>query len=179
MINTNLLFNISPELKRIMDDFQIKHFNIRDCDLTYRTLNHYQKLNIIDNSKINPSTWRKFSGVELVWIKIILTMRDLGVNLAKIQLLKKNLLDQGSLGSIDRIDSINNSFEHEIALTIKKQYDLYLIIFSDYSYSFHDSQSLKQVHLKRFKKESHINIPLTETINSIYKKIKDNNNNKV
>ena len=93
------------------------------------------------------------------------------INLIKIQLLKTKLFDQGNLGSIDKLQSINNSFELEIALTIIKGYDLHLIIFSDFSYSFHDSQSTKQEHLKTFKQEAHINIPMTKIIKETYKKI--------
>lgn len=171
MKQVNLIFNITPEVKLVVEEFHLKCFNAKDSTLTYRTLNHYQELNILEKSKINSNSWRKLTGIELVWIEIILTLREIGVSLTKIQLLKNTLFDQGSLGSIDRMDSINNSFELEIALTVIKKYELYLIIFSDYSYSFHDSQSLKQDHLKKFKLEPHINIPLTGKIKEIYKKI--------
>jgi|ERR1035437_775330 DNA-binding transcriptional MerR regulator len=170
-LNLNPFISVSIEVANISKGFQRKIFTIKDCKLTYRALNHYQEIGIIDFIKNNEKSWRKFNGIELIWINIVLQLRGLGISLNKILKAKKSLFEEGNKGSIDKAQFINNSFEQEVALSIFNQYDLYLILFSDFTYTFHDSQSHKQWFLKPYKVEANISIPLTPIIKDILTKI--------
>ena len=170
--NINSIISSPPEAIKILSEFQKDVFNVKDTKLTYRALNHYKKVGVIGTINNKEKTWSKFNGIELIWIDIILQLRELGVSLEKIIQVKYFLFDKGVLGSIDKANSINNSFEQEIALAILNKYDLYLVVFSDLSCTFYDNLSIKQWYLKPYKDESHINIPLSKIIKEVEHKIK-------
>jgi DNA-binding transcriptional MerR regulator len=165
--NQNPFISSPPEVLKLVDSFNNQLFSVKNCGLTYRALNHYQSNGVIDNIKNNEKSWRKFSAIELVWIKVIKELRKLGISLEKIRIIKDQIFDEGQFGTIDKAQFINNSFEVEIALSIHNKYDLYLIIFSDFTCSFHDSQSTKHWVLKLYKEEANINIPLKTIIKEV------------
>src|SRR6202008_2270092 len=160
----------SAESIKLIELFQRRNFTIKDSKLTYRALNHYKKTKMIDENKLKQESWRKFSGIELIWIDIIIQLRELGISLEKILLIKKHLFIDGYLGSIDRAQFISNSFEHEIALAVLNKYDLYLLIFSDFSCAFRDSQSIKQGDIK-YRDVPYINIPMSRIIKETLLKV--------
>lgn len=177
MKNSNPFVSRPPEIQSIITELKSPMFSVKDSRISYRTLHHYQELNIIEPKKSKINSWRKFTGIDLIWIDTIVQLRNFGIGLDKLKSLKMNLFDKGNLGTIDKVQLlISNSFENEIALAILKHYQLYLVIFPDFTFSFHDSQTLKQLHLKSYKEEAHINIPLTKTINEVYKRIMANRN---
>lgn len=168
----NPFISTSKEVQNLVLELHKSRFSIKDSQLSYRALNHYQKEGIIDANKNPEGSWRKFNAIELVWIKIVLELRKLGISLKKILRLKDKLFNEGRLGSVDKAQFINNSFDVEIALAIYNKYDLFLVIFSDYNCTFHDSQSSKQWFLKLYKEEPNINIPLNNIINEVFAKIR-------
>ncbi|HXB41225.1 MAG TPA: MerR family transcriptional regulator [Bacteroidia bacterium] len=172
-MNHSLFIEFPREIAKISTNLKIKCFGSKDCGLSYRTIGHYQELKIIGSEDKRNKTWVKFSGVEIVWIRIIIQLRNLGISLEKVKKLHYQLFESGKLGSIDKIQFISNSFEHEIALVILKKYDLNLIIFSDFSYTFQDSQTTRQQHVKMIRRDSFINIPLTPIILKVYSETKE------
>lgn len=144
--------------------FNNKVFSIKDSCITYRTLNYYQEYEIIPNDKSSKKSWRKLSGFELIWIDIVVKLRELGVNLKNIKILKDYLFSKSRLGTIDKAEFINYSFEQEIVLSIVNNYELFLVVFSDFSCTFHDSNTISQWYLKEYKNEVHVNIPLKQII---------------
>ena len=167
------LFLTSPELEAIIQKLHLPVFSKRDTELTYRAINHYQKLGIIKEIRQNKMSWRKFSGYEFIWLDIIVQLRNFGVRLEDILQLRNKLFVEGELGYIDKARFINRSYFEEIASSIHSDYKLYLIVFSDYTFTFHDSQSLKQWLEKSYKDESNISIPLTKSIRNVWDIIKD------
>ena len=136
-------------------------FQKNDLSISYRTLNHYDSKRILLNKRENSRQWRKFNAIEFVWIELVIILREIGMPLSKIKLLKNKLFEEGKKGSIDKANFINKSFDEEITLSLFNKYDLYLLVFIDCSYTFHDSTSLQQWHNGVYKNEPHINIPLT------------------
>lgn len=142
-------------------------FSKKNINISYRALNHYESLGIIENNRTDNSSWRKFDSIEFIWINIIITLRDFGFSLKKIQTFKHNMFSDGKLGTIDKASFINRSFEEEIVFSILEKHKLYLIIFDDLSYSFQDDKMLNQWSIKSYKDSFHINIPLNKYIKEI------------
>lgn len=132
--------------------------------MSYRTLNHYDSLGLLLINRKDSKSWRKFNTIEYVWIELIVILREIGMTLSKIKTLKTKIFKEGIRGSIDKANFINKSFEEEITLSITNKYDLYILIFNDCSYTFHDSTSLQQWHNGIYKNEPHINVPLSNII---------------
>ncbi|ADV48707.1 hypothetical protein Celal_1394 [Cellulophaga algicola DSM 14237] len=142
-----------------------------DLSVSYRTLNHYDSMNILISNREDSKKWRRFNAIEFVWIELVMILREIGMPISKILHLKNRLFDEGKEGSIDKANFINKSFEEEIFLSIINKYELYILVFNDSSYTFHDSDSLQQWHNGIYKNEPHINIPLTNIINEAISKI--------
>lgn len=148
----------------------IKKFSKKHLEISYRTLNHYDENHILLSDRVSTANWRKFNTFEFIWIKIILKLREIGYSINKTQTLKEKIFIEGIKGSIDKANFINKSFYQEIIDCINNEYDLYLLIFLDGNYTFHDSTSINQWQNDIYKKEAHINIPLKKIITEAIKK---------
>ncbi|MGS2738768.1 MerR family transcriptional regulator [Sinomicrobium sp. M5D2P17] len=148
-----------------------KSFNKKDLSVSYRTLNHYDEYGILLQERKTTNQWRKFNAIEYVWIEMIIILRELGMPLSKILILKNKLFKEGTKGSIDKANFIIKSFEEEIILSVIKNYDLYILVFIDCNYTFHDSLSLQQWNNGIYKNEPHINVPLTNLIQEALNKL--------
>lgn len=78
------------ELNELIHD---KQFILGDTGLTPRLLNHYAGLGLFVGEKEGKRHRRRFSFVELVWIRIIIDLREFGLSLDAIGSLKKQLID--------------------------------------------------------------------------------------
>lgn len=166
------LFPVPPEIELIITKLQQPIFSMQALDLTYRAINHYQSKGIIIGSRPNKKSWRKFSGTEFIWVWIIAQLRLIGVRLEDISTLEKNIFIEGKLGYIDKANFISRNLTQEVAFSIHGNYKLYMILFTDMSFTFHDSVSLQQWLNKAYKDEVHISIPLNEPIQKAWYKLK-------
>lgn len=167
------LQTFQPEIEAIITKLQFPLFNKKDMNLTYRALNHYQYKGIIQDNRSNTKLWRKFNSIDYIWIWVITQLRLMGVRLEDIKVLETKIFIEGKLGYIDKANFISRSFNHEIAYSIHGSYKLYLIIFSDFTFTFHDSLSLNQWVNKSYKDEVHISIPLNDPIKVVWRQIKN------
>jgi hypothetical protein len=166
------LLSVPHEIEALITKLQLPLFSKKDLNLTYRALNHYQKKGIIIDNRSSTKLWRKFNGIEYVWIWVITQLRLMGVRLEDIKKLGEKIFIEGRLGYIDRANFISRSFIQEIAFSIQGNYKLYLILFSDFSFTFHDSLSQEQWVNKSYKDEVHFSIPLSDTIREAWRIIK-------
>lgn len=96
-----------------------KKYTIKDTDATYRTINHWAKLGLIDDDRENEGKgWRKFSIVDLVWLGVLKQLREYGFSLEKI---KKGY---------DAINDMPGLLEFGIYMAMAKQ-AVYLIVLPD------------------------------------------------
>lgn len=71
-----------------------KLFTKKDADITYRTLNHWTEIGLLDDEREeHTETWRRLSVLELVWIKILKELREFGLSLEKLLVTKSTLID--------------------------------------------------------------------------------------
>ncbi|MFA5297941.1 MAG: MerR family transcriptional regulator [Lutibacter sp.] len=159
------------DIENLKQKLLVPIFKKNDFTISYRTLNHYDVTGILISERTNPNQWRKFSSFEFIWVELVMELREIGMPLSKILILKNKLFEEGKKGSVDKANFINKSFEEEITLSIINNYDLYMLIFNDCNYTFHDSQSLQQWHNGVYKNEPHINIPLSNIIQEAINKL--------
>ncbi|MFS4448702.1 MerR family transcriptional regulator [Maribacter sp. 2307UL18-2] len=161
--------NIYNSRLEISFTLEQKRFRKKDIEMSYRSLNHYDKTGLIDDDRDSNKNWRRFSGFDLIWLSIIDELRNIGVSIENLKLLKDNIFTKGNYGSIDKANFITKTFKDEIVDSIFYKYKLYLIVFEDMSYTFQDSFSEKQLANMAYKDVVSINIPLNRTILSVFK----------
>jgi DNA-binding transcriptional MerR regulator len=171
MKSYSYIFNLSDEVSQLIDLMQIKVFSSKDSALSYRTINHYLEVGLINN-KSEEGGWLKLSGMDLVWIRIIIDLRNFAISLDKIMELKRQVFEAGKFGKIDKTSFLNGSFEFEIASSILNRSELNLTVFQDFTYSFQDSQLQKIKTSKQLSKEAYLTIPLSATIRHIHQLVK-------
>lgn len=156
----------SNKLIYLLNDQRFKN---KDLNLSYRTINHYDSKGLLLSERSNDSSWRTYNAVEVIWLSLIIILREFGITIKNIQKLKHNIFIDGKYGNIDKAEFINQSFENEIADSILAKKELYILIFKDMTYTFHDDTSLKQWQNTIYKNNPHLNIPLSPIIQKIYK----------
>lgn len=76
---------IPDEIKLNLNE---KRYQVGDERLSSRVLNHWYVTGLIADDRPNGRGWKKFSLSELVWIKIVLTLRGFGLDLKRIRLVR-------------------------------------------------------------------------------------------
>lgn len=116
------LFVESSVGKNIVKIFHDKKYRIKDTDLTYRTINHWEQVKLISSKREKESEWRKFSFIDLVWLRIISKIRDLNLPIETIKKIKRSVvLDLSGL----------HYFEFLLFLSTNKEIPLCLVAFPD------------------------------------------------
>lgn len=95
-----------------------KKFTIKDLDTTYRIINHWSQQGLFDDSRDDNKGWRKFSLVDMVWLRVLLELRKFGISLDKMRV------------SYESISKNSEIFEFAIASCLMKR-GMYLFIFPD------------------------------------------------
>ncbi len=66
-------------------------FFIKEINLPYRNVIHWDRQGLLGLNRENESEWRKYSFVDFVWLKMISELRQIGVSLSAIQHVKNTL----------------------------------------------------------------------------------------
>ena len=80
----NLEFAVKIELNR-------RQYSLNEPSVTPRVLHHWYQVGIISDRRTGGKGWSKFSFTELVWIKLIIRLREFGLSLDKIKIAKEDL----------------------------------------------------------------------------------------
>jgi len=168
MVNQKYPFiKLTKEITELLDKLQQRQFTIKSSELSYRTLGHYYKTGILEDIRNSKQKWRKFNYIEIIWIRIIKDLRKFGISLDFIRALRFRIFIEESGGFLDRAEIINKPFELEIALALLGKYELFLIIFSDGSFTFQDSNSTEYWTFKEYRDITSIIIPLRYSIKNL------------
>lgn len=71
----------------------MRSYTVGTSNISYRVINHWDKAGLLPQCLKDGAGWRKFSLVEMVWLKIIQRFREYGFSLDKIARVKKSLVD--------------------------------------------------------------------------------------
>ncbi len=75
----------------IIKEFNEQKFTINEENISSRVLNHWYEKGIINDDRENKKSWKKFSVSELVWIRIVLKLRNFGLDLKRINQVKEQI----------------------------------------------------------------------------------------
>lgn len=87
----------------------LKAIKTRNCKLnvdtvSYRTLHHWDSINLIECERETSTSWRKFNVPELLWVHVILKFREMGVSLDKISQAKSFFFEKIPCYDMDFVD---------------------------------------------------------------------------
>lgn len=107
--------------------FNKKYVNVKESDASYRAINHWESLGLLDDTRTDKQGWRKFSLLDLIWIKIILILREFGLSNKKILQVKQ------SLSKFPKFSEYSNFgyLEFYISAAYFHKKATYLLIFDD------------------------------------------------
>jgi DNA-binding transcriptional MerR regulator len=88
-------------VKELADGLQQRLFIGTDTGPSYRVLNHWENVGLIDNSREEGQRWRRFTFVEFVWVRMIDEMRKVGLPVEIIKLVKVSLFQPASIVDLD------------------------------------------------------------------------------
>lgn len=97
---------------------------VKDKEVTYRVLSHWDTEGLIECERNNDKGWRKFSFVESLWLFIVKELRQYGFGIDTIKNTKKCFFQKNT-------KKIYPLIEYYLALAIKFGSPIYLIIFSN------------------------------------------------
>lgn len=152
------LFSEGNNGKKVINVFRNKKYRIRDTNLTYRTINHWEQIKLINSKRENDSEWRKFNFLDLVWLRIISKLRDLNLPLETIKAIKRSItLDLSGLYYQDFL----------LYLSIELEIPLCLIAFPDGSAVIATHKELTKSIEGGFIESQFIYIDISEILNQI------------
>jgi len=75
----------------IIEQFNVPKHTIGEENISSRVLNHWYEMGIITDDRENKKSWKRFSVSELVWIRIVLKLRNFGLDLKRIKQVKEQI----------------------------------------------------------------------------------------
>ena len=134
-----------------------KKFTIKDTDSTYRVINHWSKLDLFDDARQGESKgWRKFSLVDMVWLKVLMELRKFGFALEKIKIGYQIIKEKSEI------------FECGVALCMMRK-GINLIVFSDSHIEIIPSKALTiSESINYFKETAYLVINLNRCLENIH-----------
>lgn len=113
------------EQKELRKIFNAKRFRIKDIDMTYRVINHWTELGLIDDLRKDNQKWKEYSLIDLCWIRIILSLREMGLANETIKKAKKFLLPTTSSEN-----HLHEKFEYYVSISMMG-IKTFVVVFSD------------------------------------------------
>lgn len=74
--------------------FGNKGYTLGDTDLTGRVLNHWTNYELLPDHRLESGKgWRNFSIVDLIWIRVLIELREIGLGLEKLKNSYKSIFE--------------------------------------------------------------------------------------
>ena len=117
-------YTSDPRFVEARKMFNTRKYSTGDLDVPYRVMHHWELMEMLPDG-MKTAGWRKFTFIELVWIRAIVIMREFGMALEKIKTAKECVM---------RWNEKNQDyagFELQAALALWSDIDTYLVIAED------------------------------------------------
>jgi len=137
-----------------------KKHTIKDTDQSYRVINHWCSLGLIEDERTSDSDWRKLSLLDLIWIQIVAELRQFGFPLEKLNM-TKNTLFNGKPNL-----SPYTLFEFSIAQVFMKS-DQYLVVLPDGKAAAISGEML-EINMRLFDLKNYMCISLNTILSKLY-----------
>lgn len=89
-------------------------FDVKDTGVTYKTINHWDKQDLLVSRRTEESKWRKFSFVEFVWLKMLEQFRSIGISIPILQKVKADVFLPVETEDIYRVFQKNKALLNEL-----------------------------------------------------------------
>lgn len=135
-------------------------------ECTSRNLNHWEKQGILTDCRPSGKGWRKYSAIEIVWVKIVLELREFNFPLEKLITLRNSLTYPG-----DKKFAVSQMpiLEVYVAQSLIKFRPIYLLVSPEgqgiigFKNQIEDSKEFNFIG-------THVNINLATIIKSVFPK---------
>lgn len=87
----NYLYGDVAQLSKLRERMRVRTFAVGNTGVAYRVINHWEQKKLLPK-RDEDEGWRKFSFVELVWLKIISRLRKLGFPIEQIVRTKNGVM---------------------------------------------------------------------------------------
>lgn len=141
----------------------VKKMRLAEGKVSYRVLSHWEKLDLISFKKDKEKGWRKYSIVDLVWLEIILILRNFGLPLPDILKIKKYL----EMGEWENKPTQFPLLEMYIANAYELRIPTYLLVFQDgiaeplTHFEYMDT-------MNNMRLEDHLRISINDILNELF-----------
>ncbi|MFN0065317.1 MAG: MerR family transcriptional regulator [Chlamydiales bacterium] len=78
----------SQKCQELIKSFRSRVLALKKEDATYRTLSHWDDMELLECERDGEKGWRRFNLTERLWVQVIIQLRKLGLSLEKIKLSK-------------------------------------------------------------------------------------------
>jgi len=85
-------YQLSDDCQKVRDLMDDRRFTVGETNVAYRVVNHWDQSGLLPDGVPGDGGWRKFTFPEMVWLKSIVRMRDFGLSLENIALVKNGVM---------------------------------------------------------------------------------------
>lgn len=78
----------SQKCQKLIKNFRPRILTLKQEDATYRTLSHWDTMELLECEREGEKGWRRFNLIERLWVQVIIQLRKIGLSLEKIKLSK-------------------------------------------------------------------------------------------
>lgn len=142
-----------------------KH-TIREENISSRVLNHWYEMGIITDDRENKKGWKKFSLSELVWIRIVLKLRNFGLDLKRIKKVKEQIHLYYKKGSVSKCPLL----DFYILVAISSSIPVKFIVFESGQAEIVRQQDIDIANQLTLLKEDFISIDLNKLLDNMFTK---------
>lgn len=87
----NYLYGDEAQLSKLRERVRVRTFAVGGTGVAYRVINHWEQKKLLPK-RDEDEGWRKFSFIELVWLKVISRLRKLGFPIEQIVITKNGVM---------------------------------------------------------------------------------------
>jgi len=154
------MYHSTDICKVISAALNAKDCRIKDLPMTYRTINHWESLGLIDCDRKEGTEWREFSVMDQLWLYTIDALREFGLSLDRIKNAKNIFFTP-----IDKYPFSIMEYYTSCAYILLEH--VFLIVFSD-GFAIPLTYSEYQNALKANWIRNHVQISINEIIQKIF-----------
>lgn len=163
---------ISPRSERIREFLSKKKFRVNKFDTTYRTINYWTEINLLDDDRENLKGWRTFSIVESVWLKSLIEIRKFGLSIKLMQKIKQSIF-YNYREPEKRVPLLDLFITYALMGS-----QVYLLVYPDGEAYLATQNDIAFTEKLCNRLESHLRISINEILEEVYPPIKDHVNSK-
>jgi DNA-binding transcriptional MerR regulator len=151
--------------KELRQHLSRKIYSIKENDgATYRQINHWESIGLIDDVRESENDWRKFSICDMAWQQIILALREFGFPNEKIAIVKESL-------SISKPkNGVYYPFLDYWITAVLMRETVFLVVLNDGNASIGNNHQILMAEGVGFLKGHHLRINLNKIVQKFYKK---------